>query len=108
MGGVAGCRGALRAAAVIARCCGGALTLLRMAGSARRIVGKRSCVEIWMYVVGMGLAVMMGGALGGSLAKEHGARRVLPIVVPVTLVVGFVVGWALNGWIAYSQESVFH
>jgi predicted MFS family arabinose efflux permease len=61
-----------------------------------------------MYAVGMGLALMMGGALGGSLAKEHGPRRVLPIVVPLTLVVGLAVGWALNGWIAYSQESVFH
>ena len=61
-----------------------------------------------MYGVGMALAAMMGCALGGSLAKEHGPRIVVPVFTVLTIGVGLVLGWALNGWIAYSQASAFH
>jgi hypothetical protein len=50
----------------------------------------------------------MGCALGGSLAKEHGPRIVVPVFTVLTIGVGLVLGWALNGWIAYSQASAFH
>ncbi len=61
-----------------------------------------------MYAVGFALAAMIGGAIGGSLAKEHGARRVVPAAVVLTVACGLVFGWAINGWIAYSQASAFH
>jgi ABC-type xylose transport system permease subunit len=61
-----------------------------------------------MYGVGFALAAMVCGALGGSLASEHGWTRVGPIAVVATIVLGGVLGWAINGWIAYSQASAFH
>ena len=61
-----------------------------------------------MYGVGFALSAMMCGALGGSLAKEHGPRYVAPIAIALTIVGGTIIGWALNGWIAFSQESAFH
>ena len=61
-----------------------------------------------MYGVGFALAAMIGGALGGSLAKEHGVRRVVPAALVLTVVCGRVFGWAINGWIVYSQASAFH
>ncbi len=61
-----------------------------------------------MYGVGFALAAMVCGALGGSLAAEHGRARVVPVAVVATIVLGAVLGWAINGWIAYSQASAFH
>jgi hypothetical protein len=51
---------------------------------------------------------MMGVALGGSLAREHGAKYVVPIFSVLTIVCGLVFGWAINGWIAFSQASASH
>ena len=61
-----------------------------------------------MYVVGFALAAMICGALGGSLAAEHGRARVVPFAVVATMVLGGVFGWAVNGWIAYTQASALH
>jgi ABC-type transporter Mla maintaining outer membrane lipid asymmetry permease subunit MlaE len=44
----------------------------------------------------MVLAIMIGGALGGSFVQERG-RKVLPIVVVLTIVTGVLIGWGLNG-----------
>ncbi len=49
------------------------------------------------YAVGMLLALMMGGALTVSLAKERGWRKVLPIAIVATLCAGLAIGWALTG-----------
>jgi hypothetical protein len=49
---------------------------------------------LW-YAVGTVLAVMIGGALGGSFVKERG-RRVLPTVIVSTLVLAVSLGWALD------------
>ena len=61
-----------------------------------------------MYVVGFTVAGMIGIALGGSLAAEHGVKRVVPWVVIITVAAGSVLGWALNGWIAYAAASSYH
>jgi len=65
-------------------------------------------VEIAMYGVGFALAAMMGVALAGSLAKEHGPKYVVPIFSVLTIVCGLAFGWAINGWIAFSQASASH
>jgi peptidoglycan/LPS O-acetylase OafA/YrhL len=44
----------------------------------------------------MVIAIMIGGALGGSFVEERG-RRILPIVVVLTIVAGLLIGWGLNG-----------
>jgi hypothetical protein len=49
-----------------------------------------------MWVLGMGLAAMFGGALGGSFVKERGPK-VLPVVIVLTIVCGLLIGYGLNG-----------
>jgi hypothetical protein len=49
-----------------------------------------------MWVLGLGLAAMVGGALGGSFVKERGPK-VLPIVIVLTVVCGLLIGYGLNG-----------
>ncbi len=61
-----------------------------------------------MYGVGFALAAMMSVALGGSLAKEHGPKYVVPIFTVLTVACGLVFGWAINGWLAFSQASAMH
>ncbi len=51
----------------------------------------------WLFWgLGMALAIMIGGALGGSFVQERG-RKVLPIVIVLTVVTGLLLGWALDG-----------
>jgi len=49
-----------------------------------------------MWALGMGLAAMIGGALGASFVKERG-RKVLPVVIVLTLLCGLAIGYGLNG-----------
>ena len=53
-------------------------------------------MRILLWCCGMVLAIMIGGALGGSFVQERG-RKVLPIVVVLTIVTGVLIGWGLNG-----------
>jgi predicted MFS family arabinose efflux permease len=49
-----------------------------------------------MWALGMGVAAMLGGALGGSFVKERG-RKVLPVVIVLTILCGLAIGYGLNG-----------
>ncbi len=59
------------------------------------------------YVVGAILALMIGGALGGSFVKERG-RRVLPVVIISTLVFAGVLGWSLDFVMYAFYAPAFH
>ncbi len=61
---------------------------------------------LW-YGVGAALALMMGGALGGSFVKERG-RGVLPVVVVCTLALAAVLGWALDLVMYAFYAPAFH
>ena len=61
-----------------------------------------------MYVVGMLLSVMIFGGIGGALARDHGARRVYPVVSVVALAGGFAIGWAINTWLDFAAASYYH
>jgi hypothetical protein len=93
--------GALRSAALRAR---GLEVVSMLSASCGEVLG----VELAMYGVGFALAAMICGALAGSFAAEHGWARVVPIAVVATIVLGVVLGWAINGWIVYSQASAYH
>jgi hypothetical protein len=68
--------------------------------------GADSWHPLW-YLMGAVLALMIGGALGGSFVKERG-RRVLPVVIGSTLVLAAVLGWALNFVLYTFYASAFH
>jgi predicted MFS family arabinose efflux permease len=53
-------------------------------------------MPLLLWCCGMGLAIAIGGALGGSFVQEHG-RKVLPLVIVLTIVTGLLLGWGLNG-----------
>jgi hypothetical protein len=53
-------------------------------------------MRVLLWCMGMVIAVMIGGALGGSFVAERG-RKILPLVVVLTIVTGVLIGWGLNG-----------
>jgi hypothetical protein len=57
--------------------------------------------------LGAALALMIGGALGGSFVKERG-RRVLPTIIISTLVLGAVLGWSLDFVMYAFYAPAFH
>ncbi len=65
---------------------------------------KRAPVLI-AYVLGMGIAIAIGGALGQSLVAEHGRRKVLPALIVLTILCGLAIGWGLNGEINAIRAS---
>jgi predicted MFS family arabinose efflux permease len=58
-----------------------------------------------MYLLGMFVAVMIGGALGQALAEKHGWRRTLPLVALLTVLAGLAIGWSLNGELQAIEAS---
>lgn len=54
-------------------------------------------MRLLVYALGMFIGVMIGIALGGSLAEQHGRRRVLPIVIVATILLGLAIGYGLDG-----------
>jgi nitrate/nitrite transporter NarK len=63
----------------------------------RRAPAETKPVRSLSYALGMFIAVMIGTALGGSLAEQFGRRRVLPIVVVATVLLGLAIGYGLEG-----------
>ena len=53
-------------------------------------------MRVLLWVLGMGMGIAIGAALGGSFVQEKG-RKILPIVVVLTIVTGVLIGWGLNG-----------
>ncbi len=53
-------------------------------------------MPVLLWCCGMGLAIAIGAALGGSFVQEHG-RKVLPLVIVATIATGLLLGWGLSG-----------
>jgi hypothetical protein len=68
--------------------------------------GAQSWHPLW-FALGAVLAIMIGGALGGSFVRERG-RRVLPVVIGSTLVFAALLGWALDFVMYAFYAPAFH
>ena len=75
-----------------------------MGSAVRRDENDLVDMRIVMWLLGMALAAMIGGALGGSFVKERG-RQILPIVILLTLICGLLIGWGLNGELDLIEAS---
>ncbi len=62
-------------------------------------------MHLLYYAIGLALAVSMGAALGVTLSKEQGSRRILPVVLAVSVLFGIFLGYALDTFIGFVHAS---